>query len=48
MTGEDLYLMWWVESMIDEGVGVEEWDQMGEAEQGAWTKLAAQVVLRRG
>ena len=44
MTGEELYMMY-VEAMLEQSVGVDEWSQLEESDRAAWNAIAAQVQL---
>lgn len=43
--GEALYLLY-IEAMGDQGVGIDEWYDLGEKEQRAWERLAEQVTVK--
>lgn len=44
MSGEDLFNLW-AEAMAEEGVDVDGWEHVEEAEAMAWRRLAEQVKL---
>lgn len=44
MSGEELYIMY-LDAMNDEGVGVDEWQDLEESDKAAWNAIASKVQL---
>lgn len=45
MDGIELYILY-VEAMLEQGVGVDEWSELEEQDRAAWSAIAAAVTLK--